>query len=213
MINNFPLPNFEDGETILASEVNLLAESIHTVINSLIQDNDRALLLPAGFDGVNEIEAPNVSNSLLMIDASKRASVRSLTFFDDVVNNCGEQSASATQSAAAANDARAACVTILQQCQQILAEVQAIRSEVALMAGGASAYDIAVSNGFVGTQTQWLASLRGPSAYDAALAEGFVGTQAQWLASLKGADGDLTEAALPNTDAFKNLESISIAGL
>lgn len=60
---------------------------------------------------------------------------------------------------------------------------------------GYSAYEIAVSSGFVGTQEQWLASLKatagsaGKSAYELAVASGFQGTQAQWLASLVGAAG------------------------
>lgn len=51
---------------------------------------------------------------------------------------------------------------------------------------GASAYQVALSNGFVGTEQEWLNSLVGPSAYQAALDEGFVGTQAEWVASLSG---------------------------
>lgn len=75
---------------------------------------------------------------------------------------------------------------------------------------GLSAYQVAVANGFVGTQLQWLASLVGPqgdpgddgtdgqdgdvgppglSAYQVAVANGFVGTESAWLASLVGADG------------------------
>ncbi len=85
---------------------------------------------------------------------------------------------------------------------------------------GASAYQVAVANGFVGTEAQWIASLAGPpgapgekgdqgdqgiqgvagtsgdpgadgidgaSAYEIALANGFVGTQEEWLESLVGA--------------------------
>lgn len=33
--------------------------------------------------------------------------------------------------------------------------------------GGGSAYQIAVANGFVGTEAEWLASLRGVVVYDA----------------------------------------------
>lgn len=54
---------------------------------------------------------------------------------------------------------------------------------------GKSAYEIALEEGFVGTQTQWLESLVGAagiSAYEVALSEGFVGTQQQWLDSLQG---------------------------
>jgi hypothetical protein len=84
---------------------------------------------------------------------------------------------------------------------------------------GKSAYQVAVENGFVGTEAAWLASLvgaQGPagtngtdgtngtngtngidgapgadgaSAYEVAGANGFVGTEAQWLTSLVGATG------------------------
>jgi hypothetical protein len=79
-------------------------------------------------------------------------------------------------------------------------------------AAGASAYEIALDDGFVGSELQWLSSLEGPSAYEVAKAAnpsipseaawlaslvgpsafavaqaaGFVGTEAQWLASLVG---------------------------
>jgi hypothetical protein len=57
---------------------------------------------------------------------------------------------------------------------------------------GASAYAVAVANGFVGTEAAWLLSLEGAdgaSAYAVAVANGFVGSQAAWLLSLEGADG------------------------
>ena len=65
-------------------------------------------------------------------------------------------------------------------------------------ADGASAYEVAVNGGFVGTEAEWLASLQGAdggagvdgaSAYEVAVNGGFVGTEAEWLASLQGADG------------------------
>jgi hypothetical protein len=61
---------------------------------------------------------------------------------------------------------------------------------------GSSAYQVALANGFVGTEAEWLASLQGTdgedgrSAYQVALANGFVGTEAEWLASLQGTDGE-----------------------
>lgn len=91
--------------------------------------------------------------------------------------------------------------------------------EAQLTAGeltGDNAYEVAVKNGFEGTESQWLASLKGAdgqdgkdgtdgingkdgekgadgangdSAYEIAVKNGFEGTQSQWLASLKGADG------------------------
>ncbi|MDE7345436.1 MAG: hypothetical protein K2N48_01700 [Muribaculaceae bacterium] len=72
---------------------------------------------------------------------------------------------------------------------------------------GKSAYDIAVENGFTGTESDWLDSLKGvdgadgqdgkdgdegkegKSAYDVAVENGFTGSEADWLESLKGQDG------------------------
>ena len=57
---------------------------------------------------------------------------------------------------------------------------------------GKSAYEIAVEQGFVGTEEEWLESLRGPqgdSAYQVAVEQGFVGTKDQWLESLRGPEG------------------------
>ncbi len=72
---------------------------------------------------------------------------------------------------------------------------------------GASAYQIALGNGFNGTEEQWLASLVGPqgsqgtpgsnggigmtgaSAYQVALSNGFTGSESAWLASLIGEQG------------------------
>src|SRR5690606_33706372 len=72
------------------------------------------------------------------------------------------------------------------------------------------AYQIALNNGFTGTETEWLTSLQGTSgidgsdgvdgqdgidglsAYQIALNNGFVGTETEWLASLQGADANVT---------------------
>lgn len=54
---------------------------------------------------------------------------------------------------------------------------------------GKSAYEIAVENGFVGTEEEWLESLQGESAYDVAVDNGFVGTEEEWLESLVGPPG------------------------
>ena len=80
-----------------------------------------------------------------------------------------------------------------------------------------SAYELAVENGFTGTVTEWLHSLKGTdgvngkdgtngrdgtngeqgadgkdglSAYELAVENGFTGTLAEWLAFLKGKDGE-----------------------
>lgn len=72
-------------------------------------------------------------------------------------------------------------------------------------ADGKSAYQVAVDNGFVGTEVEWLISLKGKdgidgqdgidgldgkSAYQVAIDNGFSGTEAEWLASLKGEKGE-----------------------
>jgi hypothetical protein len=64
---------------------------------------------------------------------------------------------------------------------------------------GASAYEIARENGFQGTVTQWLESLKGTggtgsgtageSAYQIAKRLGYTGTETEWIASLRGAPG------------------------
>ena len=75
---------------------------------------------------------------------------------------------------------------------------------------GKSTYEIAVEHGFVGTEAEWLESLKGvdgrngtdglsgrdgingsdgKSAYIIAVEHGFSGTETEWLQSLKGADG------------------------
>lgn len=63
---------------------------------------------------------------------------------------------------------------------------------------GKSAYEVAVENGFAGTEEEWLASLKGDdgaqgqegkSAYEVAVENGFVGTEEEWLESLIGPEG------------------------
>lgn len=95
----------------------------------------------------------------------------------------------------------------------VRAEEAALRAEAGGTGGGGStpgtpgksAYEVAVQQGFVGTVTQWLASLRGgtgtpgQSAYQLAVAGGFSGTQAQWLASLKGE----TSTGAPGKSAYE----------
>ena len=78
-------------------------------------------------------------------------------------------------------------------------------SGTAVGPAGDSAYQVAVDNGFVGSQEDWLASLVGPqgeqgetgpqgdSAFEVAVAEGFEGTEAEWLASLVGPQGEQGE--------------------
>lgn len=60
-------------------------------------------------------------------------------------------------------------------------------------ANGKSAYEVAVDNGYEGSEESWLASLHGAdgeSAYQVAVDNGFVGTEAEWLASLVGPQGE-----------------------
>ena len=55
---------------------------------------------------------------------------------------------------------------------------------------GESAYEIAVDNGYKGTEKAWLNSLTGESAYEIAVANGFKGTEQAWLESLKSGDAN-----------------------
>ncbi len=59
---------------------------------------------------------------------------------------------------------------------------------------GKSAYQVAVASGYIGTEQQWLSSLRGDpgkSAYDLAVEHGYSGSVAQWLTDnkIQGAPG------------------------
>ena len=87
---------------------------------------------------------------------------------------------------------------------QLLAEIKKIISESGNGINGKdgenglSAYELAVQNGFAGTLTEWLKSLKGAdgingtnglSAYEIAVKNGFVGTESEWLDSLKGENG------------------------
>ncbi|MGW9280711.1 hypothetical protein ACWGSA_00770 [Streptomyces diastaticus] len=87
---------------------------------------------------------------------------------------------------------------------------------------GLSAYEVAVAEGFAGTEAEWLESLEGPmgpqgqrgetgatgergddgrSAYAVAVAEGFAGTEAEWLESLIGPEGPQGPAGADGTGA------------
>lgn len=54
---------------------------------------------------------------------------------------------------------------------------------------GDDAYEVAVSQGYVGTKEEWLESLVGASAYEIAVSLGYEGTEEEWIASLKGEPG------------------------
>ena len=85
---------------------------------------------------------------------------------------------------------------------------------------GKSAYQLAVDNGFVGTESEWLESLtaygvakkggysgtqaewlESLSAYGVAKKGGYTGTQAEWLESLKAENGEWQEASQRLTTA------------
>lgn len=94
---------------------------------------------------------------------------------------------------------------------------------------GLSAYEVALDNGFIGTEAEWLESLVGPqgppgdgsgggggddaSAYEIAVANGFVGTETEWLESLVGADGSDGEDGLdgaPGADGSNGEDGQSV---
>lgn len=84
-----------------------------------------------------------------------------------------------------------------------LDEIEQAIQDIELTPGpaGASAYEVAVENGFNGTKAEWLLTLvgargdtgatgpqgpAGASAYEVAVANGYTGTESEWLASLGG---------------------------
>lgn len=98
--------------------------------------------------------------------------------------------------------------------------------------GGNSAYDLAVLDGFIGTESDWLASLVGPqgpqgpqgiqgdqgiqgetgdSAYEAAVINGFTGTESEWLSSLVGPQGPQGETG-PQGPQGETGEGLNILG-
>lgn len=111
---------------------------------------------------------------------------------------------------------------------------------------GVSAYDIARSHGYGGTETQWLASLKGDkgdtgdagadglngsngqdgadgadgqagapgaSAYQVAMGNGYAGTEAEWLASLKGEPGQNGEPGQDGVDGQDGTDASLPAGV
>ena len=74
------------------------------------------------------------------------------------------------------------CIKATEEAQEVVDTSRGPR--------GFSAYEVAVQNGFEGTEEEWLLSLRGKSAYEIAVELGYEGTEEQWIASLKGEDGD-----------------------
>lgn len=79
-------------------------------------------------------------------------------------------------------------------------------------AAGKSAYEVAVDEGFDGTEAAWLESLKGErgsrgtmgqegkSAYEVAVSEGFEGDEQEWLDSLKGEAGCKGDKGEPGSD-------------
>lgn len=100
----------------------------------------------------------------------------------------------------------------LLQRDRLTGEYKNYRISISMLRGngvgsdGKSAYQIAVDEGFVGNEAQWLTSLIGPegaSAYQVAVQSGFTGTVQDWLLSLKGEQG------LPGTPGVNGANGLS----
>lgn len=83
---------------------------------------------------------------------------------------------------------------------------------------GKSAYEIAVANGYVGNEAQWLASLKGrdgepgrngASAYDMAGGDLNFSSESEWLESLKGAKGDTGQKGSDGKSATVTIGTIT----
>jgi hypothetical protein len=71
---------------------------------------------------------------------------------------------------------------------------------------GYSAYQIAVKNGYTGTEAEWVASItgvEGKSAYEVAKETGYTGTKAEWILSLKGEKGDTGANGVDGKNAYQ----------
>lgn len=71
---------------------------------------------------------------------------------------------------------------------------------------GYSAYQIAVKNGYTGTEAEWVASItgvEGKSAYEVAKETGYTGTKAEWILSLKGEKGDTGANGVDGKSAYQ----------
>lgn len=83
---------------------------------------------------------------------------------------------------------------------------------------GRSAYELAVENGYRGTEEEWLASLKGNtgqngrSAYELAVENGYRGTLEEWLASLNGNNG-LSAYELAVENGYRGTEEEWLASL
>ena len=74
---------------------------------------------------------------------------------------------------------------------------------------GKSAYEVAVKNGFKGTEAEWLETLKGKSAYEIAVTNGFKGTEEEWLAFLENREAIANAIAGENNR--KDNENIRIS--
>lgn len=71
---------------------------------------------------------------------------------------------------------------------------------------GYSAYQIAVKNGYTGTEAEWVVSItgvEGKSAYEVAKETGYTGTKAEWILSLKGEKGDTGANGVDGKSAYQ----------
>ncbi len=84
---------------------------------------------------------------------------------------------------------------------------------------GYSAYEVAVLNGYTGTEEEWLESLVGPqgpqgpegkSAYEVAVENGFIGTEQDWIDSFLTPDGYYTKETIDEnfTKICSNIEEM-----
>lgn len=84
--------------------------------------------------------------------------------------------------------------------------VEVVQAHRSLGPQGLSAYMVAVKNGFIGTESEWLESImQGPEGKSAYQLSGYAGTLSEWLESLKGEDGKAEELDIGDTVAlFEN---------
>ena len=156
-------------------------------------------------------------NNVIDVEAtlsSPSAKSQTIAMAFDLAEAAQRAAAQALSAAASAGAARVRVESVLLEVQQAQDAIETMIANGGLEGAkgdpGDSAYQIALINGFSGSEVDWLNSLKGAtgatgqSTYQLWLSQGNTGTSADFLASLKGAKGD------PGTDGV-NGTSATIA--
>lgn len=97
-VTNFSFVPYADGNTLTGADLNSVLNSIKSVFEQVIADNNSTPLLPVGYAGVNRIAAV-INNSLIGVDANGNVVLTPKTNLDDAVSAAAASAVSAEGSA------------------------------------------------------------------------------------------------------------------